>query len=184
MTLYKKKRLCSHYGEVRKLFSPESFYRPLLIFDFLSKIKSGTEKGFPASLNYAGTRGKGNFSFRFSQLVTAASYSEADVSARPNSLNLFYRPLSGTALKKRRAADSAARLWGFVRLSAMDHIMPPMPPMPPIPPPAGMAGSFSSLMSVMRHSVVSIRLATEEAFCRAVRTTLAGSMIPALTMSV
>ena len=62
-------------------------------------MKSVTEKGFPASLNYAVTRGKGNFSFRFSQLVTAASYSEADVSARPNSLNLFYRPLSGTALR-------------------------------------------------------------------------------------
>ena len=61
-------------------------------------MKSVTEKGFPASLNYAVTRGKGEFSFRFSQLVTAASYSEADVSARPNSLNLFYRPLSGTAL--------------------------------------------------------------------------------------
>ena len=52
-------------------------------------MKSVTEKGFPASLNYAVTRGKGNFSFRFSQLVTAASYSEADVSTRPNSLNLF-----------------------------------------------------------------------------------------------
>ena len=52
-------------------------------------MKSVTEKGFPASLNYAVTRGKGKFSFRFSQLVTAASYSEADVSARPNSLNLF-----------------------------------------------------------------------------------------------
>ena len=40
-------------------------------------------------MNYAVTRGKGNFSFRFSQPVTAASYSEADVSARPNSLTLF-----------------------------------------------------------------------------------------------
>ena len=44
-------------------------------------MKSVAEKGFPASLNYAVTRGKGEFSFRFSQLVTAASYSEADVSA-------------------------------------------------------------------------------------------------------
>ena len=60
------------------------------------KMKSVTEKGFPASLNYAVTRGKGNFSFRFSQLVTAASYSEADVSARLNFLHFFYRPLSGT----------------------------------------------------------------------------------------
>ena len=45
-------------------------------------MKSVAEKGFPASLNYAVTREKkGDFSFRFSQLVTAASYSEADVSA-------------------------------------------------------------------------------------------------------
>ena len=60
-------------------------------------MKSVTEKGFPASLNYAVTRGKGEFSFRFSQLVTAASYSEADVSARPNSLNLFLPTFVGNS---------------------------------------------------------------------------------------
>ena len=53
-------------------------------------MKSVTEKGFPASLNYAVTRGKGEFSFRFSQLVTAASYSEADVSALPGSSNPYF----------------------------------------------------------------------------------------------
>ena len=63
-------------------------------------MKSVTEKGFPASLNYAVTRGKGEFSFRFSQLVTAASYSEADVSARPNSLNLFTDLCREQRLKK------------------------------------------------------------------------------------
>jgi hypothetical protein len=44
------------------------------------------EKGFPSSLHYAVTRG-------------ASKYNEADVSVfplRPNSHNLFYRPLSGT----------------------------------------------------------------------------------------
>ena len=60
-------------------------------------MKSVAEKGFPASLNYAVTRGKGEFSFRFSQLVTAASYSEADVSARPNSLNLFLPTFVGNS---------------------------------------------------------------------------------------
>ena len=73
-------------------------------------MKSVAEKGFPASLNYAVTRGKGEFSFRFSQLVTAASYSEADVSARPNSLNLFYRPLSGTALIKKQKVTFQRKL--------------------------------------------------------------------------
>ena len=35
--------------------------------------------------------------FRFSQLVAAASYSDADVSARPNSLNLFLPAFVGNS---------------------------------------------------------------------------------------
>jgi len=38
-------------------------------------------------------------------------------------------------------------------------------------------------MSVMAHSVVRRRAATEAAFWRALRVTLAGSMMPALIMS-
>ena len=64
-------------------------------------MKSVTEKGFPASLNYAVTRGKGNFSFRFSQLVTAASYSEADVSALPGSPKTFYNTFPGIPQERR-----------------------------------------------------------------------------------
>ena len=43
--------------------------------------------------------------------------------------------------------------------------------------------SLSSLISETRASVVSIRPEMEEAFCRAVLVTLAGSMTPALIMS-
>ena len=41
------------------------------------------------------------------------------------------------------------------------------------------AGSFFSGMSVIMHSVVSNRPATEAAFCRAQRVTFFGSMMPA-----
>ena len=68
--------------------------------------------------------------------------------------------------------------------------MPPMPPpMPPIrrpcrrPPGPGPAGSSSFGMSATRQEVVSSSVATLAAFCRAVRTTLAGSMMPASTRS-
>src|SRR5262249_14485357 len=58
-------------------------------------------------------------------------------------------------------------------LARLRHIsMSPMPPMPPMPPPIG----FSSLGdSATIASVVSIRLATDDAFCSAKRATLVGS---------
>ena len=44
--------------------------------------KRSAEKGFPASLTLRRDKGKrGDLNLRFSQLVTAASYFEADVSA-------------------------------------------------------------------------------------------------------
>ncbi len=60
--------------------------------------------------------------------------------------------------------------------------MPPMPPMPPISGMAGMAGLSSGFSATMA-SVVIIRPATEAASSKAVRTTLVGSMIPALIIS-
>ena len=51
--------------------------------------------------------------------------------------------------------------------------------MPPMPPPPGIAGadSFFGISAIMA-SVVMRRPATEAASCRAVRTTLVGSMMP------
>ena len=65
-----------------------------------------------------------------------------------------------------------------------DYIMPGMPPMPPMsgmppPPPAPFSSGFSAIMA----SVVSSSDATLAAFCSAVRTTLVGSMTPALIRS-
>ncbi len=60
------------------------------------------------------------------------------------------------------------------------YIMPSMPPMPP-PMPAAGASSFGD--SATMHSVVSIKPATEAAFCSAVRVTLVGSRIPISIMS-
>ena len=63
--------------------------------------------------------------------------------------------------------------------------MPPMPPMPPIPPPGiGGIGSLGSGNSATIASVVSNKPAIEEAFSRAVLTTLTGSIIPDFTKSV
>ena len=61
----------------------------------------------------------------------------------------------------------------------------PMPPIPPMPPMSGMppAGASSLGASETMHSVVSIRLATDAAFCSAVRVTLVGSRIPISIMS-
>jgi len=53
-----------------------------------------------------------------------------------------------------------------------------MPP-PGMPPPAPAGSGFSATM----HSVVRMFLAIDAAFCRAERVTMAGSMMPALTMS-
>ena len=56
--------------------------------------------------------------------------------------------------------------------------MPPIPPMPP-----GIAGASSFGNSATMQSVVSIRPATEAAFCNAERVTLVGSSTPISTMS-
>ena len=54
-----------------------------------------------------------------------------------------------------------------------------------IPPPGGIAGAgFFSGISPTIASLVNIRPATDAASCSAVRTTLVGSMIPALNMSL
>ena len=55
---------------------------------------------------------------------------------------------------------------------------------PPIPPPGGIAGAaFFSGFSATIASVVTSRPAIDAAFSKASRTTLVGSMMPALTMS-
>ncbi len=87
---------------------------------------------------------------------------------------------------KKKNPDRYARPGFVARVSAEPqgdlYIMPPMPPMPP--PMSGMAGAASSFgSSATMHSVVIIRLATEAAFCRALRVTLVGSRIPISTMS-
>src|SRR5664280_1197258 len=58
-----------------------------------------------------------------------------------------------------------------------------MSPMPPPPPPPGIAGAAFSGLSAMTTSVVRNSAAIDAAFCSAERVTLAGSMMPALTMS-
>lgn len=57
--------------------------------------------------------------------------------------------------------------------------MPPMPPIPPIPPPIGGIGGSSFGSSVMTASAVVRSDATPAASFKAMRTTLAGSIIPA-----
>ena len=52
--------------------------------------------------------------------------------------------------------------------------------MPPMPPPGIPASGFSSGLSLINASVVSSRDAMELAFCNAARTTLVGSMTPAV----
>src|SRR6202023_2302532 len=61
--------------------------------------------------------------------------------------------------------------------------MPPIPPMPPPPPPPCIGGAASFGSSATMASVVTKRAATDAASCSAVRTTLAGSMMPLATMS-
>ena len=99
-------KLCSTYGQV--FFFPK-LLSGTFVFCILQKRKCWKRFGNPPSLKLRRTRKGERLFLRLSQLVTAASYNGADVSAfpqkgfspRPNSLNLFYRPLSGTApLKK------------------------------------------------------------------------------------
>jgi len=74
------------------------------------------------------------------------------------------------------------------RLSESAHIIPgmPMPPMPgmPIPPiPPGEGGASGSALSAITTSVVINKAAIETASCRASRTTLAASRMPAAIRS-
>jgi len=94
-------------------------------------------------------------------------------------------PWFGQAEKKKRRLESASRrLLCFVqaklcRVWPAQYIPPPIPP-----PPGGIAGAFSSSgISATKASVVNIRPAIEDAFCSAVRATLAGSMTPSFTRS-
>ena len=59
----------------------------------------------------------------------------------------------------------------------------PMPLMSGMPPPPGAGASSFSGMSVIKASVVRIMLATEAAFCKALRVTFTGSKMPILSMS-
>src|SRR5207244_10553552 len=70
-------------------------------------------------------------------------------------------------------------------LGQMGHIsMSPIPPMPPMPPPPPPPVGFSSFGdSALIASVVSIKLATDDAFCNAKRATLVGSTTPISTRS-
>ena len=86
----------------------------------------------------------------------------------------------------RKNAGSASGLFGKpgIRPHDFDYMpMSPMPPMPPMPPPMPPAGASSLADSQTMHSVVSIRDATEAAFCSAVRVTFVGSRIPISIMS-
>src|SRR5687767_11227895 len=58
-----------------------------------------------------------------------------------------------------------------------------IPPIPPGPPPWPADSFFSSGISETMASVVSSSAAIDEAFCSAERTTLVGSITPALTRS-
>lgn len=81
-----------------------------------------------------------------------------------------------------RPARSAQAPFGTAR--NRDYIPMPMPPIPPMPPMSGMPpAGLSSTSSATMQSVVSIRPATEAAFCRAERVTLVGSSTPISTMS-
>lgn len=61
-----------------------------------------------------------------------------------------------------------------------NYIIPPMPPIPPI---SGIAGASSFGNSATMQSVVSIKPATDAAFCNAERVTLVGSRTPISTIS-
>ena len=86
---------------------------------------------------------------------------------------------AGSELKaqKKKAPHGAGLSKG--RGVVASYIMPPMSGMPP----PGMAGASYSGSSATIASVLIIRPATEEAACRAVRVTLAGSRMPISSMS-
>lgn|GEM_PF-2653155 len=74
--------------------------------------------------------------------------------------------------------QARCRAPGYLIQFSEDQYIPPIPGL-------GMgAGASASLISVTMHSVVRKRPAMDEAFCIALRTTLAGSIMPALNRSV
>ena len=86
---------------------------------------------------------------------------------------------------KRKGAGLAARPRGLDRADEDQKSMSPMPPIPPMPPPGGPpAAAFFSGRSATMASVVISSAATEAAPCSAVRTTLAGSTMPAAIRSL
>lgn len=89
-----------------------------------------------------------------------------------------WRRSSATLTEQRRSCGSKDPVRRRVSRPIWDQYIPPMPP----PPPAGIGGSGSGT-SVTRLSVVSIRAATEAAFCSALLDTLVGSMMPRSIMS-
>src|ERR1700722_17898866 len=82
---------------------------------------------------------------------------------------------------KKAAAEPHGSAAAYFSDLLSGYIMPPGGIPPGIPPPA--PAPFSSGFSATMHSVVSSRLATDAAFCSALRTTLVGSMIPAFIRS-
>ena len=82
-----------------------------------------------------------------------------------------------------RPAEARTIGWSAGRIDGIENYI--MPPIPPMPPPGGIGGmaDFSSGFSATMASVVSKRPAMDAAFCKAVRTTLVGSTIPAFIRS-
>ena len=93
-----------------------------------------------------------------------------------------YYILCGMKKRKKTAsafAEAVVMLHsGAAHFVLRDQYMPP-----PMPPPAGAAGSGAGI-SVTTLSVVSRVAATEAAFCKALRVTLVGSMMPLSIISV
>src|SRR5437773_6966549 len=116
----------------------------------------------------------------FSPLLYQLSYlavPEARRTRKMRSALLGRRGLYQAQKKKALAGPFRLLRYGSNYMS-----MPPMPPMSGMPwpwPPA----FFSSTNSATIASVVSIRPATDEAFCSAVRLTLVGSITPISTIS-
>ncbi len=93
---------------------------------------------------------------------------------------------AGRTKKPRKDLRGLERRWrALIRAdTALDNLAYIMPSMPPMPPP-GIAGATLSAFgaSAIMHSVVSIKAATDAAFCSAVRVTLVGSKMPISIMS-
>ena len=93
---------------------------------------------------------------------------------------------AGRTKKPRKDLRGLERRWrALIRAdTALDNLAYIMPSMPPMPPP-GIAGAALSAFgaSAIMHSVVSIKAATDAAFCSAVRVTLVGSKMPISIMS-